>query len=122
MNIVFGAWKSIEEVANDMWQSLHSVILCGQPLFAYKSIDNNQFQLVIVCDCFLNNLGTVEVKKNSFTVSMIVPGFTELVPHVPLDYLEQIVKKDLIKYKLDKDILKSFDEIILNYNKVYGKN
>ena len=53
---------------------------------------------------------------------MIVPGFTELVPHVPLDYLEQIVKKDLIKYKLDKDILKSFDEIILNYNKVYGKN
>lgn len=122
MNIVFGAWKNIEEVASDMWQSLHSVVLYGRPLFAYKSIDNNQFQLVIVCDCFLNSLGTVEVKKNSFTVSMIVPGFTELVPHVPLDYLEQIVKKDLIKYKLDKDILKSFDEIILNYNKVYGKD
>lgn len=105
---VYG-WENAMSVASDLWASIHSSLLAGDLVFAYKDIigESGLSQIVIV-----SNQLTMD-----FSVGMITTGYTALLPHVPLDYLTGTVLGDLKKYKVDKNIIKTYEQIIENYKK-----
>lgn len=109
--IVFGAWQNVDQVAGDIWSSIHSSLLEGYPLFAYKSTQQGSelVQIVVVKRFDPNTL-----KVKDYGVGMITTGYSALVPHVPHSYLEDVVLEDLKKYKIDKEIQTIFKQIIEN--------
>lgn len=113
-NRVWG-WESAMNVANDLWASIHSSLLSGDLVYAYKSTKSNSelSQIVIVQNKSLNPL-TGEL---DFGVGMVTTGYTSLLPHVPYEYLENSILEDLKKYKVDKDILEIYKQIIKIYKK-----
>ena len=87
-------WSKPEEVAEEIWTSIHSILLRGELLFAYK--DNN-FQIVVV-------------KNNEIDYGvgiMIINSYTMLVPHCPKVYMKDI-HNDLVNQKIDKKIIQEF--------------
>ena len=119
--IVNGAWQNVDEVASALWGSIHSSLLdCSGPLFAYKSTKSNTelVQLVVVMN-FDRNSGLVI--PNNFGVGMITSGFSMLLPHVPMRYLETSLHDDLVKYKVETNIIEIYEQLILEYKKIYGE-
>ena len=108
-------WDSAMSVASDVWSSVHASLLNGELIFAYKNTtgDSELAQIVVVLnvmDKFGNRVNTL-----NFGVGTVTLGYTSLLPHVPIEYLENQVIQDLKKYKVNKKIIESFIEIIKNY-------
>lgn len=119
--IVNGAWQNVDEVASALWGSIHSSLLdCSGPFFAYKSTKSNTelVQLVVVMN-FDRNSGLVI--PDNFGVGMITSGFSMLLPHVPMRYLETSLHDDLVKYKVEANIIEIYEQLILEYKKIYGE-
>jgi hypothetical protein len=119
--IVNGAWQNVDEVASALWGSIHSSLLdCSGPFFAYKSTKSNTelVQLVVVMN-FDRNSGLVI--PNDFGVGMITSGFSMLLPHVPMRYLETSLHDDLVKYRVETNIIEIYEQLILEYKKIYGE-
>lgn len=94
--IVIG-WSDINELAENIWCSIHSVLLNGKLLFAYR---NNNFQIVLV----KNNV-------NDFAIGMITQGYTMLLPHIPKSFLKESLV-DLKNNKIEKTIIDIYNKII----------
>lgn len=109
MNVI--GWSSAMECANDIWSSIHSSLLSGNLVFAFKSTKSgSEFgQIVVVqnLDRYNGNL-----LKDDFGIGMITTGFTMLLPHAPFKYLEEDIVEDLKKYKVDKEIIEVYKRII----------
>lgn len=105
-NQVVWGWENAQKVAEDLWSGIHSTLLQGNLMFAYKNTSNNSElgQIVVV----QNNNQTA----NDFGVGMFTNGYSALIPHVPIDYLESEVLGDLIKYKVDKKIIETYKCIV----------
>ena len=119
--IVNGAWQNVDEVASALWRSIHSSLLdCSGPFFAYKSTKSNTelVQLVVVMN-FDRNSGLVIL--NDFGVGIITSGFSMLLPHVPMRYLETSLHNDLVKYKVETNIIEIYEQLILEYKNIYGE-
>lgn len=114
--IVFGSWENLENVANSLMQSIHSTLLIGSaPFFAYQVAGKPKgiIQLVIV-----KKMEDDKIVPNKFSVGMITPGFTSLVPNVPLEYIEKVVLEDLKKE--DKKLAETLEDLIQDYRTEYG--
>jgi hypothetical protein len=61
------------------------------------------------------------VIPNNFGVGMITSGFSMLLPHVPMRYLETSLHDDLVKYKVETNIIEIYEQLILEYKKIYGE-
>jgi len=98
---LFG-WTNSEEVANEVWCSIHSSLLKGELLLGYKNTsgDGDIQQLIIVR--FENNL---------FGIGLIANGFTELLPDMPKEYFNIFIE-ELKSQKLKKEVLESLKNII----------
>lgn len=96
MNSVIYGWGSIEEVAQTLWSSVHSSLLSGDLVFAYR---DSSYQVVIVKG------------STDYGVGIITPGYTALVPHCPKEYLVGEVLKDLTGMKPEKSVLLSYKNI-----------
>lgn len=108
-------WENAMSVANDLWASIHSSLLSGDLVFAYKETKgNSEFSQIIVVQNKNLNPMTGEL---DFGVGMVTTGYTSLLPHVPYAYLEDIILEDLKKYKVDKSILEIYKQIIKIYKK-----
>ena len=119
--IVNGAWKNVDEVASSLWGSIHSSLLeCSGPFFAYKSTKSNTelVQLVVVMNFYRS---TSLVVPGDFGVGMVTSGFSMLLPHVPMRYLETSLHDDLVKYKVETNIIEIYEQLILEYKKIYGE-
>lgn len=105
-------WENAEEVANYLWSSIHSNLLNGDLVFAYKNIDGSSElrQIVVVQN---NNMSS-----NDFSVGMFTNGYSALIPHVTLNYLTTEVINDLKKYKVDKKIIDSISSLIETRSKL----
>lgn len=106
MNII--GWESASACANDVWNSIHSSLLSGNLIFAYKSHNHG------------TELGQIIIVQNinqyhDFAVGMMTTGFTSLLPHVPWEYLDSVVTEDLKKYKVESSIRDIFKQIIEEY-------
>ena len=115
---VVGGWESAEQVANSLWSSIHESLLFDTDLvFAYKStkpgVDISQVVVVQHVDPNTNEL------LGLFSVGIMTSGFTALVPKVPIEYLEKDVVLDMEKYKVEKNYIETFKEILKRKN---GKN
>ena len=108
MNELIFGWKDSNEVANDVYDSVHSSLLGGYLLFGYKG-SGELSRVIVVTDI---DPITRNVIGNSYSVGTITKGYTALIPHVPIDYLEKEVLLDLKNYKVDKKIIESFEKLI----------
>lgn len=107
---VVGAWKTIDQVANDVWHSIHERLLYQSDLvFAYRSTElgSDLNQVVVVRDLDKDGQPT-----DLFSVGMVTVGFTALVPRVPKEYLEKNVVIDMEKHKVRRDYIDTFKEIL----------
>lgn len=86
-------WENAMSVANDLWASIHSSLLAGDLVFAYKDTtgESGLTQIVIVA---------FNQPTEHFSVGMVTSGYTALLPHVPFDYLTNTVLGDLKSIKL----------------------
>ena len=110
-------WNSIEEVANSVWNSIHSRLLEGDLVFAYKTGDQSAKlkQIVIVRNFELIQVaGFAQAGKNytDFGVGYITSGYTALLPHVPLRYVKDELYSLMKDCKVPQDILGTFGAII----------
>lgn len=121
--IVHGQWTSVDEVARDVWSGIHSSLLQGQPLFAYKSTKpgSELVQVVVVMNLKTALNGERVVVDDDLAVGLITTGWTALLPHVPSSYLVNDLHADLVKYKVEKKIIETFEQIVTDYIKIYGK-
>lgn len=105
--IIFG-WQSADEAARDVYGSLHSQLLNGRPVFLYKSttLDSTLVQVVVV-----KNIEDGRVRED-YGVGIITRGWTSLYPRVPVDYLETDLLHHLKEWKIDKDVIKMYEQII----------
>ena len=87
-------WDDDMEVAKSVWGSIHSCLLDGDLVFAYRPKQKKNaklLQLVIVRNFHLEDTLVVNTPKkvyDDFAVGYITSGYTALLPHVPLRYLK----------------------------------
>lgn len=107
--IVHG-WESVEEAAGDIYSSIHKSLLEGCPVFLYKNTnDNTDLEQIVVVRNIDPNTGNL---LDTYGVGEIMKGWTALLPLVPFNYLMTEVRNDLVKYKVDKKIIDSYDQVM----------
>lgn len=100
-------WKDSNEAACEIFNSLHSSLLEGAFVFGYKNTggpDKSQLLQLIV----------VRFDVNKFGLGVVTSGYTMLLPSIPLTYLQNELIDDLKKWKLEKKILDTFIQILVD--------
>lgn len=96
-------WENAMAAASDIWSSIHCKLLEGNLVFALKNTTPGDLsQLVVV-----RNIST-----RDFAIGVVTSGFSMLLPHVPFEYVQTQVVDDLKKYKIDKNIIETYKQII----------
>ena len=115
-------WRNADEVAASVWSSIHSKLVEGTLVFAYKSTNDKTdlVQLVVVRNIKRDAFGNPVNLDNSYAVGMVTKGFTMLLPNVPLTYVENDVINDMKKYKLEKDLIDLYKQVVKNFEEKYG--
>jgi hypothetical protein len=112
---IFGYEDSMQ-VARSIMGSIHENLLHGDLIFAYRSTATSNksplFQVVVVNDLKYGNDGRTYPTK-LFSVSLITAGYSAYIPHMPVDYLDEVVG-DLEEGKADKKIIENFKIIVEN--------
>ena len=112
---IFGYEDSMQ-VARSIMGSIYENLLHGDLIFAYRSTATSNksslFQVVIVNDLKYGNDGRTYPTK-LFSVSLITAGYSAYIPHMPVDYLDEVVG-DLEEGKADKKIIENFKLIVEN--------
>ena len=112
---IFGYEDSMQ-VARSIMGSIHENLLHGDLIFAYRSTATSNksplFQVVVVNDLKYGNDGRTYSTK-LFSVSLITAGYSAYIPHIPVDYLDDVVG-DLEEGKADKKIIENFKLIVEN--------
>ena len=96
-------WENINEAACEVFNGIHSTLLQGQYVFGYRNTgkDSPLVQAVVV-----------RFDKDIFGLGVITQGYTCLLPRIPLRYLEEEFVADLKKWKIEKEIVETFIQII----------
>lgn len=109
-------WEDSMAVASSIWGSIHSSLLSGDLVFAYRPLgkeDGRLVQLVIVHNFHIDQSGMVDQKVyDDYAVGFITTGYTALLPHVPLRYLKDEMTGYLEDWKINKEILNTYKAII----------
>ena len=112
---IFGYEDSMQ-VARSIMGSIHENLLHGDLIFAYRSTATSNksqfFQVVVVNDLGYGSDGRT-YPTELFSVSLITAGYSAYVPHMPVDYLDEVVG-DLEEGKADKRIIENFKSIVEN--------
>ena len=103
-------------VARTLFGSIHETLLHGDLIFAYRNTSTSNkkdlFQVVVVNDLVTNEqLGVYRAPSPFYTVSIITSGYTALLPHMPIGYLDEVAS-ELEEGKVEKNIVANFREII----------
>lgn len=108
--IVFG-WNSVDDAAADLFKGMHKQLLDGKPIFLFKNTTTKSdlIQLVVV-----QNLDWINDEQvyTDYSVSMITAGWSAIYPHVTEEYLSGDILCDLEKYKIDRDVIETYKQII----------
>jgi len=114
-------WQNATEVAAEVWRQGNMALLDGDLLFAYKNTETaasgSLYQIVIVKYFdWVSIPGTHEARKvynKLYGYSLVTSGYSAMIPKVGPEYLEEIYK-DLVAFKVNKQILTIFRNIIDN--------
>lgn len=115
-------WKSADEVASSIWGSIHSKLVEGMLVFAYRSTNDKTdlVQLVVVRNLKKDAFGNTTNIDDDYAIGMVTKGFTMLLPRVPLLYIENDVLSDMKKYKLDSNLIDLYKQVVKNFEEKYG--
>ena len=113
METIFG-WNSPEEVAAEIWKSSADNLLRGDLIFAVKN--SGDIEKLIITSNFTTDKG----KKvwTDFGVLTVTKGWTGLVPHVKVGYLEEVTLKDMKENKVDKEIIESLKTTLKKWKSI----
>ncbi len=111
LKYVYG-WKDAQDVANSVWGTIYESLLRGQLIFAYRNLGNRDksglYQLVVS-----RNYSETGLPLNEYNVGYIIANsYTALLPKMPLEYLKTELKKYINSWKLEKEAIESFDNIL----------
>lgn len=113
-------WRNATEVAADVWRQGNLGLLDGDLMFAYKNTESatsGLYQVVVVkyFDWGLvpGKNEPVKIYNGKYGYSIVTTGYSAMIPKVGLEYLEEIYK-DLVAFKVNKQILNLFRNIIDN--------
>ena len=108
--------------------SIHENLLKGDLVFAYRSTaasnKTTYFQVVVVNDLeeVLDPVrGYIKVPTNKFSISTITSGYSAYIPHMPIEYLEEVIS-DMEDGKVDKKVIVTFKAIVEDLMKSRGGN
>ena len=115
-------WKSADEVASSIWGSIHSKLVEGMLVFAYRSTNDKTdlVQLVVVRNLKKDAFGNTTNIDDDYAIGMVTKGFTMLLPRVLLSYIENDVLSDMKKYKLDSNLIDLYKQVVKNFEEKYG--
>ena len=115
-------WGDANEVASSIWSSIHSSLLDGKLVFAYKPYRESELtQLVVVRNLKKDEYDIYgRVVDKDYAVGMMTSGFSMLLPHVPSDYLKTDLVNEMNKYKVDKETIEAFKKSIKFFEEKYG--
>lgn len=115
-------WRNADEVAASVWSSIHSKLVEGTLVFAYKATNDKTelVQLVVVRNLKRDAFGNPTSLSDDYAVGMVTKGFTMLLPNVPLTYVENDVINDMKKYKVEKDTIDLYKQVVKNFEEKYG--
>ena len=112
---IFGFEDSMQ-VARSLMGSINENLLRGDLIFAYRSTTPANktplFQVVVVNDLRYETDGK-SYPTQLFSICLITSGYTAYIPHMPVDYLDEVVG-DLEEGKADKKIIENFKSIVEN--------
>ena len=112
---IFGFNDSMQ-VAKILMGSIHENLLRGDLIFAYRSTamsnKTSLYQVVVVNELKYGEDGII-YPTPLFSISMINAGYTAYIPHMPVDYLDEVLV-DLEEGKVDKKVIDSFKGIVKN--------
>lgn len=101
-------WQSPTDCAESVWCGLHRRLLEGNLVFAYRNTNSHSSDLS-QCVVVKNDYTGL---NDDFSVGVITTGYSMLLPHVPITYLEGELLDELKKQKIDKVILGTYEQII----------
>lgn len=115
---IIDGWSSVEDCAATVWASIHSSLLDGELVYAYRNTSGKSDlqQLVIVKNLDRNGKSGI-----GYSLGMITTGFTVLYPLVEYNYLIDDVIGDMKKYKLDKSVIENYRYVIEKIGEKYGE-
>ena len=104
-------------VARTLMGSIHENLLRGDLIFAYRSSSSTSkttlSQIVVVNELQeVNKGGYVQmIPTNKFAISYISSGYSSYLPHMPIEYLDEVVR-DLEEGKAEKKVIETFKYIV----------
>lgn len=98
-------WNNIDDVARDVWSGIHRCLLEGDLVFAYKATEGELKQIVVVKN---NGVGD----EVTYGVGYFTTGYSALFPKLPIDYLRTVLLEDLRKFKVNKKIIETYEQIV----------
>lgn len=113
-------WQSIDDTARDIWGSIHSSLLAGDLVFAYKTgSQSDKLKQIVVVRNFTVIYAAGQERKlySGYSVGYITSGYSALIPNVPLRYLTDVTLVNLRDWKVNKEIVNTFESILMDLEK-----
>jgi hypothetical protein len=96
-------WSCVEELADEVYSSIHSGLLQGNLVYALK------------CQEIPRLVITQRVDTGEFMVGEFMPGWTAYYPRVPYQFLYSDILEDMKKLKLPKETIDNYILVLKNY-------
>jgi len=118
-------WDDAIGVANDMWSAGNMRLLEGKLLFAFKNTSvtskSDLYQIVLVANPEVDPETGYHFNRpdGTFGISLTTIAYSELLPRVPIEYLENILLPELeSKFKINKEAVTTLSQIIEDFKKL----
>lgn len=96
-------WSCVEELADEVYSSIHSGLLQGNLVYALK------------CQEIPRLVITQRLDTGEFMVGEFMPGWTAYYPRVPYQFLYSDILEDMKKLKLPKETIDNYILVLKNY-------
>lgn len=99
-------WSCIEELADEVYSSIHSGLLMGNFVYALR------------CQEIPRLVITQRQDTGDFMVGEIFPGWTGYYPRVPYQFLFSDILEDMKKLKLPKETIDNYILVLKSYENI----
>ena len=96
-------WSCIEELADEVFSSIHSGLLQGNLVYALR------------CQEIPRLVITQRLDTGDFMVGEVMPGWTAYYPRVPYQFLFNDILEDMKKLKLSKETIENYILVLKQY-------
>lgn len=108
-------WRSIEDLANQVYYSTHRELLEGNLIFALQPISQSISlrQLVVVKN--IQRGENDEIGRLSYRVGYISNGYTGYIPFTDYSYLETLLPQYMTEWGINADTIELYKQTISKF-------